>query len=325
MNDKVVQVETDLNKKIGLVIIAESDYSEIGYIKYSDGGNAIAEGYRRTIKKWVAGGSIVTVTAKGTSTVAILAVFDVNNNYIQSESVFGDGNILKSKTVTIQGEGRYIASATELIEVPNSGVEIISVFVENSELTTILEDYATNYEAIKDSDLTLGVGSNIADMTAIASKDATTNGVFNGWLDNSYVPQNILDGAAGQWRTYKLFCSNYQGQNLTFGITNSSIRRWAFYNGATKLNYGDYAISTPQKLAVPQDATILYVMLRRYEATESYANWRINIGDALLPYEPYTQLIEQIKGKGIKPNNTAIENQIAEIGSEIDTINSSLF
>ena len=161
VEDKEDASISELEKKVGSIIFEGDSYAISGFRNSINGGFNATEGYKYTAKKWVAAGSVVTVTGSGTSTVAILAVYDKNDAFIAGESVPGN-SALKTATITIGTGGRYIIASTLTTEIPNSGVTIYSVFVESSELTTILEDYATKTEVINNSDLTLGVGSNIS-------------------------------------------------------------------------------------------------------------------------------------------------------------------
>ena len=173
--------------------------------------------------------------------------------------------------------------------------------------TCFIEE-VTVIDPIVESDLQKVTGLNIAEMNTLTSKDDVKDGVFNGWLNNSYEPENVIDSASGEWRTYKLNCVNHQNNNLTFGTTDSSYRKWVFYNNSTQLNSGDYALNSPETLNVPSTATHLYVMLRRFQASESFANWRLNKGDVLTSYREYVERIESIRNLTINGFTSLLES-----------------
>ncbi len=134
VDDNLVQLAGEVNKKIGTELISAADFSLSGwYLLYSTGNISGAGEYTTTEKKWVSEGTIIEVRAIGTPTVAILAVYDESESYIQAESIAGD-NTLKTATFQVPSGGRYIAISTTIAEVNNSYARIYQLFQERSTL-----------------------------------------------------------------------------------------------------------------------------------------------------------------------------------------------
>src|SRR5690606_33228317 len=153
-------------------------------------------------------------------------------------------------------------------------------------------------EALKNSDLTVELSTNLANL----------NNVIEDKLINSTGAIQSLTG----WHMLKVDISNIAvGQNITFGRINITTGGYsAFYdsNDVLVLNNGSFNIGNqPRTYTKPAGATVLYIDLKRPEdSTTVYENVTVNIGDSLLPFEPFGGTITAIKGFSLSPSSDVI-------------------
>ena len=217
--------------------------------------------------------------------------------------------------ITAPADAKYLVvninantvSAIKVYDIDTS----IDITIRNYELTKRVIDLETfNETALSESDLTLAPGKNIADPANIQVGKAVVDG------------GGIQTGA--DWDLISIPVT--PGQKITFGgFYLGRGGYWAFYNGSTLISSYYYAdpngTQNPVTVTVPEGANILYFDIKTGRSpADPYDNLMANLGESLLPYEPYKEFITKINGIEISGADTKADERIEELEDEVDAL-----
>lgn len=187
---------------------------------------------------------------------------------------------------------------TKIINITVGGVEVYASTPASRLLQEELHLADLSRQALRTSDLTLSVGSNLADKEKITT----------GYISSAGSIVNAAD-----WKRIAVDVSNIAtGTKLTFGgFYLGRTGYWAFYRGGTastdKISNGSYAdpqgSSRPVTVEVPEGAVTLYITIFREGSSTTPTGWNTPydelmcaIGGMLPSYVPFVQTVSAIQG-----------------------------
>lgn len=252
--------------------------------------------------------SIIIGSFDGTAWIRDAYFISTGNNIESSNP--GGINIFENTLA----DGRSIKAVIDYSYIP-VGYSVFVDRTENAEPHFVIKNecfyavdpnYALNSEALKNDDLTLEEGSNIAYPSFI--------------IEDKYINTTGGISSGAGWKMIGLPVT--EGDVITFGRFSIATSGYsAYYNdaGALILYNGGYTDATlPKTVTAPEGATILYIVIKRPTNSDSdYAQLTINRGSILLPYESPTREVSEIKGYGLKAENPILEQTVQELVDEV--------
>lgn len=189
-------------------------------------------------------------------------------------------------------------NCTKIISITVGGVEVYASTPASRLLQEELHLAALSRQALRTSDLTFSVGSNLADKEKITT----------GYISSAGSIVNAAD-----WKRIAVDVSNIAtGTKLTFGgFYLGRTGYWAFYRDGTastdKISNGSYAdpqgSSRPVTVEVPEGAVTLYITIFREGSSTTPTGWNTPydelmcaIGETLPSYVPFVQAVSAIQG-----------------------------
>lgn len=142
-----------------------------------------------------------------------------------------------------------------------------------------------NLNGLKKADLELQRSLNLADPSKIIS--------------GKYIDSSGNIQTAANWKMIAIDVSGVaDGANITFGRFSIQDAGYSAFHNASGLvlNNGSFMNSLlPRTVTKPSGATILYIDISRPTGTNEYSQITVNVGNALMDYEPYA-IVKSIAG-----------------------------
>lgn len=308
------------NTSAGLMSAADKTKLEDTYL--SSGKPAIINGVINGQGQWIASGQgfsdclVVPIIAGETIVVTYSEdVSLIDRSFFKSfdaktkEIVFAEGysgNVANNGTYRVvtrvaPDDASFFYTAynrTKIISITVGGVEVYASTPASRLLQEELHVADLSRQALRTSDLTLSVGSNLADKEKITTGYVSTGG----GLANS-----------DDWKRIAVDVSNIAaGTKLTFGgFYLGRTGYWAFYRDGTastdKISNGSYAdpqgSSRPVTVEVPEGAVTLYITIFKEGSSTTPEGWTTpydeltcSRGTTLQPFVPYVKVVTAIKG-----------------------------
>ena len=183
---------------------------------------------------------------------------------------------------------------TKIISITVGGVEVYASTPASRLLQEELHVADLSRQALRTSDLTLSVGSNLADKDAITTGYVSTAGSLVNSQDWKRVAINVKEIPSGTQLTFGGFHLGRTGY-------------YAFYGSGSKISNGSYAdpngSTAPVTVTVPPGADTLYVTIFREGNSTTPEGWTTpydeltcSRGTTLQPFVPYVKVVTAIKG-----------------------------
>lgn len=244
------------------------NFSIAGHLNSS--GVITASGYQTTYFKPVVPGQSLSFASAGSSTVSVVAFYDLNMGFISS--ILGNGTAAV-RTATVPANAAYVRLSNNpgLIALPYCNVTINSVI--------------NTAGVVKQNDFTVETSLNLARPEYI--------------INDFYVNNTGSITAGAGWKYIKI--PVVAGKTYTFGgfgITTSGY--YSVFNAAsnTVLMYGSYQTGTlPKTITIPENgAWLAFDICRPNTDPALYAQYRAFEGSLLLDYVEPVDTILRIKG-----------------------------
>uniref|UniRef100_F4C2C0 NodB homology domain-containing protein n=1 Tax=Sphingobacterium sp. (strain 21) TaxID=743722 RepID=F4C2C0_SPHS2 len=180
----------------------------------------------------------------------------------------------------------YVPFSEIVSSIKNTTIEAQMLSKDNVVPDPISADNALNLrtfneQGVKTIDLVVDLSTNLANIKNVLG-------------DSS--PYNMVNSAGGRqnipgWKMIAIDVRGLWGKSITWdGINISSGGYSAFYSGDTLvLNNGAFtAANQPRTHVVPSGCDVLYIDVKRPADNDLvYSTVRVNVGETVLPYEPY--------------------------------------